>query len=89
VHEFDELVVVENLLVEQPGLNSEVDGPDFRSGEFNIFLFTNQPQEAFRAARKTIQSNRPPREFKAAYRELGQDRFVIVWPPTLKEFKIS
>jgi hypothetical protein len=47
VHEFDELVVVENLLVEQPGLNSEVDGPDFRSGEFNIFLLQISRKKPF------------------------------------------
>lgn len=89
LQEFDELVVLENLLIEKPPFGSEVDGHDFGSGEFNIFLLTNQPEETFYDARKTIQYKHPPQNLKAAYREVGQRSFVILWPPTLQEFKIS
>jgi hypothetical protein len=37
VQEFDELVVLEDLLAEKLPLDSEVDGHDFGSGEFNLF----------------------------------------------------
>jgi hypothetical protein len=40
VQEFDELVVLEELLVKKLPLDSEVDGHDFGSGEFNIFILT-------------------------------------------------
>ena len=89
VHEFDELVVLEDLLVEKLPLDSEVDGHDFGSGEFNIFILTDQPEQTFHTAKQTIQQYRPPQKFQAAYRELGQNSFVILWPPTLREFKIA
>jgi hypothetical protein len=44
VQEFDELVVLENLLVETLPLQAEVDGHDFGSGEFNIFILTDLPK---------------------------------------------
>jgi hypothetical protein len=89
VQEFDELVALENLLVETLPLHSEVDGHDFGSGEFNIFILTDLPKESFHAAEKTLQRYRPPQTLKAAYRELGQNNFVILWPPTLQQFKIA
>ena len=70
-------------------MHSEVDGHDFGSGEFNIFILTDQPKESFNAAEKTIEHYRPPQTLKAAYRELGQDNFVILWPTNLQEFKIA
>jgi hypothetical protein len=50
---------------------------------------TDQPKESFHAAEKTIQHYRPPQALKAAYRELGQTNFVILWPPHLQEFTIA
>jgi hypothetical protein len=88
VQEFDELVVLEDLLVEKLPLGSEVDGHDLGSGEFNIFILTDQPEQTFHAAEQTIQLYHPPQKMKAAYREFGQ-KFVILWPPTLREFKIA
>ena len=40
VQEFDELVVLEDLLVEKLPLDSEVDGHYFGSGECNIFIYS-------------------------------------------------
>jgi len=89
VQEFDELIVLEDLLIENLPGNSEVDGHDFGSGEFNIFILTDQPKESFDAVEKTIEHYHPPQTLKAAYRELGQDNFVALWPPSLREFKIA
>ena len=89
VQEFDELAVLEDLLVENLPSHSVVDGHDFGSGEFNIFILTDQPKESFHAAEKTIQHYHPPQTLKAAYRELGQNNFVILWPPHLQEFTIA
>jgi hypothetical protein len=89
VEEFDELVVLEDLLVENLPSPSEVNGHDFGSGEFNIFILTDQPRESLRAAEKTIQHYRAAYQLKAAYREIGQDKFVILWPPNLQRFDIA
>ena len=89
MQEFDELVVLEDLLVENLPLHSQVDGHDFGSGDFNIFILTDQPKESFHAAQKTIQHYRPPQTLKAPYRKLGQNNFVILWPPNHREFTIA
>jgi hypothetical protein len=87
--DFDELVVLEDLLIENLPPTSEVDGHDFGSDEFNIFVLTDQPKESFYAAEKIIQQFHPQQQLKAAYRELGKDEFVILWPPNLQEFKVA
>src|SRR5271156_2236833 len=86
--DFDELIVLEDLLIENLLATSEVDGHDFASDEFNIFVLTNQPRESFREAEKIIEQHHPRQQLKAAYRELGKEEFVILWPPNLQEFKI-
>lgn len=77
---------LEDLLAEDLGSPSAVDGHDFGSGEFNIFILTDQPRESFSAVEKTIQHYRAAYKLKAAYREIGQDKFVILWPPNLQHF---
>jgi hypothetical protein len=42
VQQFDELAVLEDLLVENLPSHSVVDGHDFGSGELNIFILTDQ-----------------------------------------------
>jgi hypothetical protein len=89
LQEFDELAVLENLLIENLPSHSKVDGHDFGSGEFNIFILTDQPRESFHASEKTIEQYRSLQIFKAAYRELGRNNFVSLWPPNLQEFKLA
>ena len=74
--DFDELVALADLLIENLPPHSEVDGHDFGSGEFNISILTDQPTESFRAAERTIGHYHPQQTLKVAYRELGQDDFV-------------
>jgi hypothetical protein len=59
------------------------------SGVANSTYLTDRPEQTFHAAEQTIQQYRPPQKLKAAYRELGQNSFVILWPPTLGEFTIA
>jgi hypothetical protein len=87
--DFDELVVLEDLLIENLPSTSEFDGHDFGSNEFNIFVLTNQPRETFRVAEKIIQQYHPQQQLKAAYREFGKVEFVVLWPPNLQAFKIG
>jgi hypothetical protein len=55
VQEFDELAVLEDLLVENLPSHSVVDGHDIGSGELNIFILTDQPKESFQPLKE--QSN--------------------------------
>ena len=76
-------------LLENLPPHSEVDGHDFGSGEFNIFILTHQPSESFSAAEKTIGHCHPQQILRAAYRELGRDNFVIFWPQNLQDFTVT
>ncbi|MCU1320815.1 MAG: transporter related protein [Acidobacteriaceae bacterium] len=86
--DFDELVALEDSLIENMEGPSEVDGHDFGADEFNLFILTDHPKEVFAAAEKLIQRQRPRQKLKAAYREIGEESFVILWPPNLKQFRI-
>jgi hypothetical protein len=87
--DFEDLVVLEELLTENLSPESEVDGQDFGADEFNIFILTDHPEEIFHACEMLIQKQRPRQQLKAAYRELDKEAFVILWPPNLREFKVE
>jgi hypothetical protein len=86
---FDELVALEDDLIQSLSPTSEVDGHDFGSGEFNIFVLTDQPRETFDAARKLIKKSPYQWELRAAYRERGEDKYTILWPENLEEFRVA
>jgi hypothetical protein len=87
--DFDELVILEDALIENLPTPSEVDGHDFGSDEFNIFVLTTDPKKSYSDVERVIRQSGSRRQLKAAYRELGGNSFVILWPPTLQHFKIA
>jgi hypothetical protein len=89
MRQFDELVALEEELIQKLPPTSEVDGHDFGSGEFNIFILTTEPREAFDAARKVIKEGAFQNQFRAAYRERGKNEYVILWPEHLEEFRVA
>jgi hypothetical protein len=90
IEDFDAFVGLEELLIEKLPLGSEVDGHDFGANEFNIFILTDHPKESFAAFETLIQQKNPRHQIKAAaYRELDNDDYLILWPPGLREFKVT
>ncbi|ADV80956.1 hypothetical protein [Terriglobus saanensis] len=87
--QFGELVALEEGLIQNLPPPSEVDGHDFGSGEFNIFILTDQPRETFDAARKLIEKGFFQSQLRAAYRERGKGEYVILWPEHLEEFRVA
>jgi hypothetical protein len=87
--DFDSLTAFEEALTNSLSATDEVDGHDFGSGEFNIFIRTNNPTKAFEAAEKIRQKELPDRIPSAAYREIDGEDFVILWPPELKSFSVA
>jgi hypothetical protein len=87
--EFDGLIALEEQLILTLPPTSEVDGHDFGCGEFNIFVLTDQPREAFDTAQALVRQRHPQCEFKAAYREMGRDEYVILSPPGLRVFTVT
>jgi hypothetical protein len=87
--DFETLVDLEKLIAKRLPADSNLDGHDFGSGEFNIFVLTDRPEESFRSVQNAIQLYDRFRAFKAAYRHVGQEDFVLLWPPESDQFTVA
>jgi len=87
--DFNRLVSLETKLMESLGEIGVVDGHDFGSGTFNIFVLTNEPTTAFTQAHQVILKEGIPNEMRSAYRESNGEDYVILWPSTLTEFSVG
>ncbi len=88
VGDFDRLVDLEEKLIQELAREAEVDGHDFGQSEFNIFVLTDEPVRAFEKARMCIEKQALPYDWRAAYRELTDGAYVIVWPPGIGDFRV-
>ena len=77
--DFDALIELETKLTFELGSEHDVDGHDFGSGEMNIFIHTNSPNDAFEKA-ITLLSGQFASTLKAAYRKIGSDQFIWLHP---------
>jgi hypothetical protein len=89
IGDYDELRVVEEQLACRLDRSATVDGHDFGSGEFNIFILTADPEGTFREVQDVCRSTQTTREMSAAYRSLSGDEYFILWPPNSTEFRVS
>jgi hypothetical protein len=83
--DFDRLVAIEERVTAKLGNSAEVDGHDFGSGEFNVFVLTEDPTGTFQLIQEVI----PQYQTKVAYRELHGEDFTILWPPNSEEFTVE
>ena len=82
IDEFDRLVAIETSLI---ALGQDVDGHDTGSGEFNIFINTNDAEASFASIRAVLLEIDGA---KAAYRDFAGDDFTVLWPPGFTNFEI-
>jgi hypothetical protein len=87
--DYDQLVELESRLIEYLAETAEVDGRDFGSDEFNIFILTADARRTFELVQKLITSQTNGDEMRAAYRSITADEYIPLWPTDLKEFQIS
>jgi hypothetical protein len=88
--DYDALIAREQALEGAlPAAHGFVDGHDFGAGEMNIFVHTDDPLEAFGDAAKVLGADPGWAEVRAAYRPAEGDRYVLVWPETLRGFSVS
>jgi hypothetical protein len=85
---FDKLIRFEEALCSLVGDTDEVDGHDSGSGEMNIFILTDDPVATFNLVQQTDESIRPSKEMRAAYRVLGSEDYVCLWPPGSSHFHV-
>jgi hypothetical protein len=86
--DFDRLVSLETKLMETLDDTAVVDGHDFGSGKFNLFVLTNEPTATFTEAHRIILAEAIPNELRSAYREASGEDYVILWPSTIMEFSV-
>lgn len=88
--DYDELIAMEDLLEENlPGAHGFVDGHDFGATEMNIFIRSDLPLTAFQDAMTSLGPSTRWTDVRSAYRRAREDRYVVVWPKTLKAFSVS
>jgi len=88
IDDFDEIVEIEELVANALGANHDVDGHDFGSGEMNIYIHTNEPNEAFEIVKSEVLPSIKA-EPKAAYREITGECYSVLWPEDYSgEFRV-
>lgn len=77
--DFDRLLMIENELGLVLSDKHQVGGHDIGSGVMNIFIHTNDPNEAFELVKKTLSKNNLD-TILAAYTEMNGDKYSVIWP---------
>ncbi len=85
---YDSLIEMEDRLIGELDDEADVDGHDIGSGEINLFILTDNPKATFAKAEKVV-NHEFAKELKAAYREADGEEYVILWPPSLREFSVA
>lgn len=86
--DFDALIELETKLTFELGSEHEVDGHDIGSGEINIFIHTNNPENAFEKTTHLL-SKKLYSALKAAYRDIDSYEYTWIYPADCtEEFKV-
>jgi len=87
--DFEELIEIEKDLDKQLTTDAEVDGHDFGSGQMNIFILTNEPGVTFNKVKNILSKKKNIfLNMKAAYRDIKDKNFNILWPKDLTKFEV-
>ncbi len=82
--DFDGLIELETKLTFELGSEHDVDGHDFDSGEMNIFIHTDNPNDAFKKIALLL-NDQLSSILKAAYRKIDSDRYTWLHPANNSE----
>ena len=83
------MIQVEEALISGIGEIAFIDGHDVGSGEVNIFLFTDNPNQAFRKAKSILENRGSMIGLRVAFRERTENDYQIIWPPGLTSFSVT
>jgi hypothetical protein len=88
--DYDALIDMESTLEQSiPAAHGDVDGHDYGSGEMNLFIYTDEPLQAFKDAQAALLRDRRWLDVRAAYRPVDGDQYVVLWPATLQQFQVA
>ena len=88
LEDYDHPVALEDRLIEELKKAATIDGHDFGLGEFNIFIFANDPATVFDKAHGIVIDQDVPNVFQSTYREMNGENYTILWPSSLTEFNV-
>lgn len=84
------MIALEDALIEVLGDSAKVDGHDVGSGEVNIFILTDEPEQTFQQARPVLELRGRLPALTAAYRSVTGESYTVIWPEHSREaFKIA
>ena len=90
ITDYDEMIALEQQLIELLGSSAKVDGHDCGSGEMNIFIHTDAPENTFERIRGVLAERELFLKLVAAFRELKGDEYSVLWPLGFnKKFRIT
>jgi hypothetical protein len=69
--------------------SATVDGHDLGSGEFNIFIDTDNPEATFRSIMSCKDNAAMAWPTAVAYRRADSEDYIALWPPGQKEFDVA
>ena len=87
--DLDRLLQWEKSLAECVSASATVDGHDFGSEEFNIFIFTDNPEATFRTIQSCKKNETMTWPTAAAYRRTDHDDYIVLWPPGQEQFDVA
>jgi hypothetical protein len=86
---YDAVIDIEDVLIDELGGASDVDGHDVGSGETNVFIWTDDPLAAFERVQARLCSHPLWADTRAAFRADDHDRYTVIRPKGLSNFKIA
>jgi hypothetical protein len=86
--DFDRLISFEDAIEDGMGELGILDGHDIGSGEMNLFIHTNLPQEAFEKALSLLGDEAKQGGLKAGYRDFNEEEYVPIYPKGLDHFSV-
>ena len=80
IADYDELIAIEDLLIEELDGRADVDGHDCGSGEMNIFIITDEAKGIFDCVKPLLAKRKNFEKLVAAYREVDGEQYTTIWP---------
>jgi dsDNA-binding SOS-regulon protein len=90
IADYDKMIALEDQLIKLLGSSAKVSGHDCGSGEMNIFIHTDEPENTFKQIHHVLAEHESFPNLVAAYRELTGEEYSVLWPIGFnKQFRIT
>jgi len=87
--DFQRLQMIEGILISGLGDRGVVDGHDIGSGEFNIFIHTNDVKLALSKVKELLGPPRYFQDMRAGYRSFEENEYFPMHPEDMDDFRVK